>query len=156
EISTQGDRNIVVGLPGEPDEATLDLVRKSAQLQFRPVLYVGMPQPTAAGAPEGVEDETVDRPEPTNPSELAWITEEVDAQFAALDCTNPENLTNGELGDPDGALVACRADGAAKLILGPVELTGEDVSTASAGPTLNPQTGAATGGFEVRLDLTDG
>src|SRR5690606_38936199 len=84
----------------------------------------------------------------------AWITEDVDAQFAALDCTNPENLTNGELGDPDGALVACRADGAAKLILGPVELTGEDVSTATAGPTINPQTGAATGGFEVRLDLT--
>ncbi len=156
EISTQGDRNIVVGLPGEPDEATLDLVRKSAQLQFRPVLYVGAPQPTTAGAPEGVVDEAVDRPEPTNPSDPAWITEEVDAQFAALDCTNPENLTNGELGERDKALVACRADGGAKLILGPVELTGEDVSTASAGPTLNPQTGAATGGFEVRLDLTDG
>ncbi len=158
EISTQGDRNIVVGLPGEPDEATLDLVRKSAQLQFRPVLYVGMPQPTQAGpvggAAEGADD--IERPTPTNPSDPAWITVEVDAQFAALDCTNPENLTNGDLGDPDKALVACRADGAAKLILGPVELTGEDVSTASAGPTLNPQTGAPTGGFEVRLDLTGG
>lgn len=158
EISTQGDRNIVVGLPGEPDEATLDLVRKSAQLQFRPVLYVGAPQPTQAGPiggdANGAED--VERPTPTSPSDPAWITADVDAQFAALDCTNPENLTNGDLGDPDAALVACRADGAAKLILGPVELTGEDVSTAAAGPTLNPQTGAATGGFEVRLDLTGG
>ncbi len=157
EISTQGDRNIVVGLPGEPDEATLDLVRRSAQLQFRPVLYVGAPQPIQAGPPAGdTETDSVERPTPTNPSDPAWITEEVDAQFAALDCTNPENLTNGDLGERDQALVACRADGAAKLILGPVELTGEDVSTASAGPTLNPQTGAPTGGFEVRLDLTGG
>ena len=155
EISTQGDRNIVVGLPGEPDEATLDLVRKSAQLQFRPVLYVGAPQPIQAGPPTG-DTGTVDRPTPTNPSDPAWITEEVDAQFAALDCMNPENLTNGDLGDPNEALVACRADGGAKLILGPVELSGEDVSTASAGPTINPQTGAATGGYEVRLDLTGG
>jgi len=185
EITTQGDRNIVVGLPGEPDESTLDLVRKSAQLQFRPVLFVGAPGPSTPG-PEGVDpsaspeptpgataspeasqeperpDATpaptpapaVDTPKPTDPSSMDWITPEIDAKFSALDCTDPENLTNGDVGRPDEAIVACRADGLAKLILGPQELTGEDLQTATAGPTLNAQTGAATGSFEVRLDLT--
>src|SRR5690625_2586585 len=37
EITSQGGQNIVVALAGEPDQATLDLVRQSAQMQFRPV-----------------------------------------------------------------------------------------------------------------------
>ena len=47
EIATQGDANIIVSLPGNPDQATLDLVRRSAQLQFRPVLLVGDPAPVS-------------------------------------------------------------------------------------------------------------
>ena len=45
EITSQGGRNIVVALAGEPDQATLDLVRESAQMQFRPVLVEAMPEP---------------------------------------------------------------------------------------------------------------
>jgi len=45
EITRQGSANIVVGLPGNPDEATLDLVRQSAELRFRPVLLVTDPTP---------------------------------------------------------------------------------------------------------------
>lgn len=45
EISTQGDRNIVVNLPGNPDEETRNLVRSSAQLAFRRVALVGAPTP---------------------------------------------------------------------------------------------------------------
>ncbi len=45
EITRQGAANIVVGLPGNPDEATLDLVRQSAELRFRPVLTVTDPTP---------------------------------------------------------------------------------------------------------------
>lgn len=44
EISTQGDRNIVVNLPGNPDEETRNLVRSSAQLVFRRVALVGDPR----------------------------------------------------------------------------------------------------------------
>ena len=44
EITTQGDRNIVVNLPGNPDEETRDLVRSSAQLVFRRVALVGDPR----------------------------------------------------------------------------------------------------------------
>ena len=35
QISTEGSRNIVVSLPGKPDQATLDRVKSSARLDFR-------------------------------------------------------------------------------------------------------------------------
>jgi preprotein translocase subunit SecD len=62
QVSSLGGRNIVVELPGDPQEqqATIDLVKRSAQMRFRPVLVeqpVGLPapapapQPTATGTP---------------------------------------------------------------------------------------------------------
>ncbi len=38
QISRQGGQNIVVSLPGAPDEQTLELVRTSAVMYFRPVI----------------------------------------------------------------------------------------------------------------------
>jgi preprotein translocase subunit SecD len=46
----QGGTSIVVGIPGKPDQATLDLVRKSALMRFRAVLAVLQPQPKSASA----------------------------------------------------------------------------------------------------------
>ena len=40
KISRQGGQNIVVSLPGKPSQATLELVRTSAVMYFRPVLRV--------------------------------------------------------------------------------------------------------------------
>ena len=63
EITTQGDRNIVVNLPGNPDEETRELVRSSAQLSFRRVAYQGPPEPVSPdGEPtdEATEDPTAD------------------------------------------------------------------------------------------------
>lgn len=57
EVSRQGAGNIVVSIPGQADEATLDLVRASAELEFRPVLLSGsgvdptLLQPTAEPSP---------------------------------------------------------------------------------------------------------
>ena len=45
EISTLGADNIVVAIPGQADEATLDLIRTSATMEFRPVLINGAPDP---------------------------------------------------------------------------------------------------------------
>jgi len=50
QITSQGGRNIVVGIPGKPDQATLDLVRKSAQMRFRAVLGVAAPDAKSATA----------------------------------------------------------------------------------------------------------
>lgn len=43
QISRQGGSNIVVKLPGNPSQETIDLVQSSAQLRFRPVLTAGGP-----------------------------------------------------------------------------------------------------------------
>ncbi|MDD7384982.1 MAG: protein translocase subunit SecD [Actinomycetaceae bacterium] len=45
EITSQGGNNIVVGLPGQPSQETLDLVRTSAVLRMRPVLQTMNPGP---------------------------------------------------------------------------------------------------------------
>ena len=52
EITSQGGTNIVVAIPGEPDEATLDLVRQSAQMLFRPVIAMTAPGPFEDTVPE--------------------------------------------------------------------------------------------------------
>src|SRR5690606_8127265 len=39
EIATQGAQNIIVSLPGVPDQETLDRLESSAKLEFRPVLF---------------------------------------------------------------------------------------------------------------------
>ncbi|WIK65114.1 protein translocase subunit SecD [Gleimia hominis] len=44
EITSQGGRNILVALPGHPSEDTLNLVRSSAVMRFRPLLAAGQPQ----------------------------------------------------------------------------------------------------------------
>ena len=50
EVTTQGGRNIVVSIPGQPDAKTLDAIRKPSQLRFRAVLTVGAGSPQAAAA----------------------------------------------------------------------------------------------------------
>lgn len=63
EITTQGSNNIVVSLPGVPDEATMERIEASAELTFRPVLVAGAA--VLAGDPEdGTEgDGTEGEPE---------------------------------------------------------------------------------------------
>ena len=131
EITSQGGSNIVVALPGTPDEATLDLVRESAQMLFRPVLVQTTPLPTEAPAATPEAPAT----EPADASDLAWVTPEIQAELAARDCTDPANLTGGAdlVGDPEGAVVACDQQGQAKFVLGPVEVLGQDIDSAGSG-----------------------
>jgi len=140
EITSQGRDNIVVALPGEPDEATLALVRESAQMVFRPVLVVAAPTPTASGAPTATPTPTPTASPaadvtPTDPSDLAWLTDALLADFEALDCTDPANLSGGaaRVGDPAKAIVTCDQSGTAKYALGPVEVRGEMITGASSG-----------------------
>ncbi|WP_028046297.1 protein translocase subunit SecD [Cellulomonas sp. URHE0023] len=155
EITSQGD-NIVVALPGHPSEETLELVRTSAQMEFRPVLVQGAPTPAAdtpspsstipangveAAAPDPTPTPTDAAPsdEPTkatpdSPSDAAYyVTPKVQADYDALDCTDPANRTGGVPGDPTKAFVTCEQDGTAKYILGPVEIEGARISGASSG-----------------------
>ena len=78
-------------------------------------------------------------------------------QFAELDCGDPEavrqTLRKAGADDPKKPLITCDEDGAEKFILGPAEVLGKDVKTASAGLASNSQ-GVATGGWEVQLNFT--
>ncbi len=55
EITTQSGRNIVISIPGQPDTATLDQIRKPSQLRFRAVLATaaGNAQATSTSSPTG-------------------------------------------------------------------------------------------------------
>lgn len=48
EITSMGSENIVVSIPGTPSQETLDLIRSSSQMNFRPVLQMGVAQTSAA------------------------------------------------------------------------------------------------------------
>jgi preprotein translocase subunit SecD len=68
EVTTQGGRNIVVSIPGTPDAATLDAIRKPSQLRFRAVLTAdaGSPQASATGTATATGTETTGTGTPTS------------------------------------------------------------------------------------------
>ena len=98
-------------------------------------------RPTPTAAAEEPSDEPT-KAAPDNPSDTAYyITPAVQAEFDALDCTDPTNLTGGVNGDPDKAFVTCGQDGSAKYILGPVEIEGARISSATSGLNQLPSGG---------------
>ncbi len=152
EITSQGTgqgRNIIVSLPGTPSQETLDLVAQSAAMFFRPVLMVSYTP--GAGWPETAAP---DLGTPADGSDPAWLTQDVLDQFAALDCTDPANLTGSgaDNGDPNAPLVTCNIDGTAKYVLGPVAVSGSSISSASSGLNTT-STGQLTGEWIVSLTL---
>jgi preprotein translocase subunit SecD len=71
---------------------------------------------------------------PKDPSDLAWITPDVEKAFTQLDCKRLDNIVD----DPKKPMVTCSDDGQRKYILGPAEIAGSDITNASSG--LQPQT----------------
>ncbi|MFQ6170718.1 protein translocase subunit SecD [Oryzobacter sp. R7] len=216
EVTTQGDRNIVVSIPEIPTQEVRDAISRSSQLQFRPVLAIaaGTPQPTASPSPTGsaspspsgsaspsatpttassaqpsasptsnsaVPQALATTPTPTgtaspspsaspsapapspspsasgdgtaprSPTDLAWVTPELSAQFEELDCSDTAAL-DAIVDDPAKPLVTCQDDGSAKYILGPVAVSGDKISDATAGYRTNQQ-GALTSEVEIALSL---
>lgn len=165
EISKQGGENIIVSLPGKPSRQTLDLVRSSAQLNFRPVLLAGNPGLIEGNKnsnskeqfnPDTNKDGVIsDKPVTPvkNNSDKAWITEKSLQSFANLDCTNPKNRARNSSGDdPKKPLVTCDVDGQAKYILGPVDVEGTYISNASSG-LRQTNTGQSTNEWVVNLEF---
>lgn len=197
EITSQGTSNILVSLPGNPSEETLDLVRQSAELNFRSVLLVGSPLPlnqlqayslqSQAASTDSEEDAEQaqqlteqaqqiaaadpveyansqadadgdgvlsDQPatEPENGSDDAWMTEQVMADYYALDCSDAANREGGDSGDPDKAIVACSTDGQQKYILSPVEIAGSHIKSAQSSLGQN-SSGQSTGQWVVNLSF---
>jgi preprotein translocase subunit SecD len=171
QVITQGDRNIIVSIPGVPDENTLALIKASAKLEFRAVLVtsVGAPSSSIDGGDQALEGEstegeaavedpapeeaapTVPNAAPTDPSDLNWVSPELQAEFDALDCASAFREP-GQVDDPTIPLITCDVTGTQKFILGPVEVEGANISDASNG-TVQSQTGASTNTWAVNLDF---
>lgn len=212
EISRQGGSNIVVALPGKPSQETLDLVRSSAVLYFRPVIRVynanahtiaqaqnqaikaaatakatakatgtatASPAATAAASATAAATPTA-TPTPVTATQLATRYADVnqngkidttpltatsndassDAQISEkmiydalmLDCKNPKNLKGGAQ-DPKKAVISCARDGSgAVYILGPAELKGTDLTSATSALEQTSQ-GSNTNQWIVSLEF---
>ncbi len=162
EINTQGGQNIVVSIPGVPDDATINRIESSAKLEFRPVLVAGAPSAAAVGEDVVGEDgvatpvptptidpnlESTPTAVPTDGSDLNWITPALQAQYEAFDCSKIDTTNVAPAAEP---LVTCEADESIKYILGPVEVSGENVSDATNGQQTT-QSGATTGEWIVNI-----
>ena len=115
------------------------------------------PASPSAEAPASPSAEPPASPAPGTPGSAGQVPAGLQRQFAELDCTDPEavrqDLREPGADDPDKPLATCDEDGAEKLLLGPAEVLGTDVDTATASLQTNTQ-GAATGGWVVQLDFT--
>ena len=156
EINTQGNNNIVVSIPGQPDDQTLARIQASAKLDFRPVLVAGAPSSEQIG-PDGAtitpsyDPSLPNTPSiaPSNGSDLNWITPELQSRYLAFTCGSEAAGANNAA-PADEPLVTCDDTNTVKFILGPVELDGSDISDASAG-LITTQTGSSTGQWAVNL-----
>lgn len=153
EVTTQSGQNVVVSVPGNLSPETRELIQTSAQMSFRPVLNAGSPAPITGDAVAAEESLPSPTAEPTDGSDYNWVTAELWREYEALDCTNPGNVdVSGQ--NPDAAIVACSTDGLEKYILGPIEIDGTDIDTASFGQVTGG-TGYSTGQWGVNIDFND-
>lgn len=173
QVITQGDTNIIVSIPGIPDENTLALIKASAKLEFRAVLLTSAGTPTSSvGESEETDPESTETPapdespaaeetgdaqsptaSPVDASDLNWITPEIQKEFDELDCMSAFREP-GQIDDPTVPLVTCDRDGFSKFILGPVEVDGANISDASNG-TVTSSTGASTNTWAVNLEFDE-
>ena len=153
EVTTQSGSNVVVSVPGTIDQATRELIQASAQMDFRAVLVAAQPQKVSAEQATPEKDLPNPSQEPQNGSDENWITAELWREFEATDCTSTDR-EDAKDQNPDKAVVACAADGSEKYILGPVELSGNDIDDASYSQVTN-STGVSTGQWGVNISFTD-
>ncbi|UGS27467.1 protein translocase subunit SecD [Microbacterium resistens] len=139
DITTEGGRNIVVQIPGTADEETRNRIQSAAKLELRPVLAATSPATSFVGE-DGNEtayptpSETMPStpsPEPTDGSDLAWITEKLQAEFLSTPCSATDQDPAGAPGDQP--LISCDPAGQVKYLLGPVALDGSSIDDATNG-----------------------
>ena len=152
QINTSGD-NIVVSIPGIPDNNTLELLKQSAKLEFRAVLVASTGSKTEVGE-SGSKPIKTSTAKPTSPSDLNQVTPEDQKEYEDLDCDNNPREP-GQVDPADKPLVTCSVPSSGpseKYILGPVEITGVDLEGADAGTVTGAQ-GVSTNEWAVNLNF---
>ena len=164
EVTTQGSGDsaaIVVSVPGVGQDRVVELVQRTALLNFRPVWNVLNPFPAetaspqetpaaddpAAGAADSADASPQASPDPgTEPADSAdqggartaeivqapEYTPEFQTEVDALNCLDPVNLAGGSPDNPEQWLGACDQSGAQKYVMEPAFIQGVNVTDANA------------------------
>ena len=156
EVTTQGSGNsaaIVVSVPGLGQDRVVELVQRTALLNFRPVWNVLSPFPidlANTGAAEGdasdaggetddaETEESADESASEDGVQSAEIVQAADyspefqAEVDALDCIDPVNLAGGTPDNPTEWLGACDQSGGQKYVMEPAFIEGVSVTDANA------------------------
>ena len=170
EITTQGGDKIVISIPGkQPDQTTLDRIKQSARMDFRPVLLAGGPSATTVSPTDSPTDDATADPEatpeptdtpspsatptaePTDGSDLAWVTPELREAYDAFSCDQLDAATASAAPAAE-PLITCDQYLTEKYLLGPVEVQGGDIADAQAGMGTT-STGVSTGQWVVNLSF---
>lgn len=160
EISTQSGQNVIVSIPGVPDDETMQRLEASAKLDFRPVLVAdvsatsamgGEGEPSASPSPSAPAEEPAAEPSvtPTDASDLNWITPALQEEFTNFTCDSIDEAAMAVAPD-DKPLITCDDTMQFKYILGPVEVSGERIADAQAALVANSQ-GVSTGQWGVNI-----
>ena len=159
EVATQGAENVVVAMPGTPDEQTRRLIQASADMEFRPVLQLGPAEPVAEDQRTPKKDFPKPEGEPKDAYDPNWLTPELLDEFQKTDCTVPRD-PGAEPLPTDKAAVVCQtateeeiAEGtgqSAKYIVGPQLIPGTQIEDATNGMA-NTSSGVSTNQWVVNL-----
>ncbi|QNO36406.1 protein translocase subunit SecD [Protaetiibacter sp. SSC-01] len=103
-------------------------------------------QPEVTETPAPAATPTAD---PTDGSDLAWVTPELQEQYDAFSCDQLDSATASAAPSAE-PLITCDQYGQEKYLLGPVEVQGGDISDATAG-IRTTSTGVSTGEWIVNL-----
>ncbi len=144
EVTTQGSGNsaaIVVAVPGVGQDRVVELVQRTALLNFRPVWNVLSPLPVDDAAQEDATDEgeAADSGDAdqggAQSAEIVQAPEyspEFQAEVDALSCIDPVNLAGGTPDNPAEWLGACDQTGLQKYVMEPAFIEGVSVTDANA------------------------
>ncbi len=153
QISTEGGKNVVVSMPGKPTDEERNLIKASANMNFRPVIAASQGPSGAVPEAERTPEDKLPVPtaKPVNASDPNWVDAAVMKEYEATSCIAPltERPTTS---DADKPLVSCEPDSGIKYILGPVEIPGKWIKDASYGLQQGAQ-GATTNQWSVNLTL---
>lgn len=123
EVTTQGTgatTAIVVSVPGENQERVVELVQRTALLNFRPVWALDGPVPTPVDSTQ------------TEHPQAAENSTEFQEQVSALNCIDPIAFAGGTPDNADQWLGTCEQTGTTKYLLEPAFIRGTSVTGAEA------------------------
>ena len=152
EVTVQGSGEgaaIIVSVPDVSQERLVELVGRTALLDFRPVWSILPPASTtvtppiddttaatddtaASGSASAAVDDTAAAPTSAAIVQSPENNAAFEEQVAKLDCLDPVNQAGGTPDDPEQWLGTCDQDGAAKYSLQPAFIRGTNVTGATA------------------------